>query len=127
MMYTQQEIVDKVWARLNDGTGQALQPFTGESGMPLQVCSYLTDSGIKCAVGIFIPEGHDAQKFEGDVFSLLFQYEKDEVINWMYKHKDLLYKLQSIHDLTSLWDETKFIGIDSFKDVCKDFGLKFPG
>lgn len=37
-------------------------------------CQYLTKDGRKCAVGLFIPDGHIGQTSSGDVISLLNQH-----------------------------------------------------
>lgn len=37
-------------------------------------CQYLTDDGRKCAIGLFIPDGHDAQRINNDVSGLLMDY-----------------------------------------------------
>lgn len=52
--------------------GQALHIY--EDGSKSTVCSYLNTAGQKCAVGCFIPDGHEGQKIEYGVSSLLFKY-----------------------------------------------------
>ena len=38
------------------------------------VCLYLTECNTKCAVGAFIPDGHEAQQSEGDASIILDEY-----------------------------------------------------
>ncbi len=39
-----------------------------------EVCVYLTKDGRKCAVGLFIPDGHNGQRHIGTVSGLLFRF-----------------------------------------------------
>lgn len=38
-------------------------------------CVYLTREGKKCAVGLFIADGHPGQDFHGSVFELVAEYD----------------------------------------------------
>lgn len=38
-------------------------------------CRYLTADGRKCAVGLFIPDGHEAQGYQGAAEDLLARFE----------------------------------------------------
>jgi len=52
------------------------EKFTGKaisnSGAPN--CSYLNSKGQRCAIGLFIPDGHDAQKNANFIVSVLTEY-----------------------------------------------------
>ncbi len=89
--------IDKVLEVIeNDFKGKA---FNEEAGN----CSYLTEEGKKCFVGLFIPDGHEAQSFRGSVGPLLRLYPdlKDLMPT---KDEDALNTLQQIHDETILID-----------------------
>lgn len=60
-------------------------------------CKYLTEDDKKCAIGLFIPDGHEAQDFDGGVSSLLRKYSY--LIPLMpSKDIDKLIKFQKTHD-----------------------------
>jgi hypothetical protein len=128
-----QEIVNRVWERLNDGKGRAgrmrsLYEFAEDSKKYFQ-CEYCDATGNKCAVGIFIPDDHPAQKVIADVSELLMDYGDDEAIAWMIDHEDLLDELQKIHDTEGYWNDKVFNGTGQaqFQYLCKTKDLKFPG
>ena len=66
-------------------------------------CVYLAPSGLKCAIGCLIPDGHDAQNYEGGVTNLLHDHP-DLVLLWdVEKTGDtddmrFLSGLQGLHD-----------------------------
>ncbi len=92
---TAQEVFDRVAERLQDGTGRAQDRLYG-------ACKYLTEDGRKCAVGIFIPDGHDGQKVEGSVGYLL-EICPDLRSGPIGQHRQLLARLQNIHDTSDVW------------------------
>jgi len=59
-------------------------------------CLYLTPDGNKCAVGCFIPDGHEGQSLRGSVHMLLASHRDLE--DSMPLHRDALAELQEIHD-----------------------------
>lgn len=65
-------------------------------------CAYRNDTNTSaCAIGVFIPDGHEALQVQGTVGYLLRRFPRGfahELPTWMYKHKDLLHMLQGIHD-----------------------------
>lgn len=67
------------------------------------VCLYLSHDGSKCAIGVHIPDGHDAQSDLGSVCSVLNTYpdilEKLAVVGEQeVAYIDFWTLLQSIHD-----------------------------
>lgn len=60
-------------------------------------CSYLTDDGRKCFIGLFIPDGHKGQRYAGGYHRLIENYP--ELIDKMpHKNTLLLGRLQAEHD-----------------------------
>ena len=59
-------------------------------------CVYETSNGNRCAVGCFIPDGHEALEFIGGASQLLDEYP--ELLNAMPMELDDLARLQSEHD-----------------------------
>lgn len=114
---TAQEVFDRVVERLFDGTGQAFDRETDS-------CVYLDDNGLKCAVGIFIPDGHKAQAFRGGVPSLRSTFE-DLAAGPIGQHEDLLWSLQAdAHDSVYNWEGTSFTGIFSLQEIAREHGLE---
>lgn len=118
---TPQEIFDTVVARLSDGTGQAKDD--------LGTCKYLDEcTGNKCAVGLFIPDGHDAQNYHGDVEMLVTGYYKggpNELPALIYYNVDLLSRLQRVHDTNVNWFGNTFIGVGPLKGVADEYNLSY--
>jgi len=60
-------------------------------------CVYKTDEGKKCFIGLFIPDGHVAEKFKGSVKGLLYTYPT--LKKYMPSNdKNKLSNLQRVHD-----------------------------
>ena len=51
----------------------------------------------RCVAGAFMPNGHPALKRNSDLALVLQRY--DDLPGWMYEHKQVLFHLQTIHDL----------------------------
>jgi len=62
----------------------------------LQNCAYETADGNRCAVGIFIPDGHPGLKLRDGVEILLEKYS--ELMNVMPLELTALRSLQNLHD-----------------------------
>ena len=116
-----QQIFDKVCERLRDGAGRAVDSNRD--------CLYLHPvSGVKCAVGIFIKEGHKAQKFKGDIYGLLDKYTAKEIFGFELENKEseyLLNKLQYIHDNEYNWDNDEFNNEHTLEHASKKFNLTY--
>lgn len=87
---TKQEVFDKVAEHLLTQNAKAT-----EGGF----CRYKTKSGLKCAVGCLIPDGHPAQSCGGGLSVLLREQRlEDETLRVLVEHQSMLIRLQSIHD-----------------------------
>ena len=64
-------------------------------------CSYLTAEGRKCAVGLLIPDGHDAQKARGDVAAILHDYPDLQGHMPEGSNMRLLLLIQRTHDFNT--------------------------
>lgn len=64
------------------------------------LCQYLTKDGKKCAVGLFIPDGHTAQNSEDRAIVILNQYP--ELSKRMPLNEDQMNKWQKWHDDAAL-------------------------
>ncbi len=60
------------------------------------ICEYLTLDGRKCAVGLFIPNGHDAQHSADGYYGLLQKYPDLNIL--MPLNKIGMNGLQHLHD-----------------------------
>ena len=113
-----QEIINRVYTRLNDGTGRAYDPRTGS-------CCYRTPgTGIPCAVGCLITDGeYNPEMDEGD--STGVWYKIHLFPERLHPHLDLLADLQHVHDCNSSWDDKEFIGHSGMLYVAERHGLTF--
>ena len=123
-MLTKQEVFDKVVARLRDGTGRAVDDYGR--------CCYLTDEGLRCAVGIFIPKNHPCITEGGNVYSIITNYPKngdcdDPLPSEIYAFPKLMSRLQNAHDLAFNWNDYKFNtdGEKELKIIARQFRLKY--
>jgi len=64
----------------------------------VQGCMYRTHDGLRCAVGVLIPDNLYDPEFEGDTADCVIQklFNKD-LADWR-EHKGLLLALQEVHD-----------------------------
>lgn len=62
------------------------------------LCRYRTDSGLRCAIGVLIPDEFYKEEFEdAGVYRLVSNLYALEIADWR-EHEDLLNQLQNIHD-----------------------------
>ena len=76
-------------------------------------CMYLTPEGRKCAIGILLPDGHDAQKARVSAAFLFDDYpDLKQFIPEGMMVRDLL-NIQQVHDHVALmrkeWDHNEFV------------------
>ena len=103
---TKQEIINKI-----------NKEFKGKAVLchEIQECQYLTCDGEKCAIGLFIPEGHRAQESNKDIKHLLEEYP--ELLEYMpSKNINDLLAFQWEHDALCITDS-----IDVQKKILIDF------
>jgi hypothetical protein len=72
------------------------QRCVGDSG----ACTYLNASGNRCAVGYWLPDGHEALSRLGGIRMLADDYPDLAGVAWPDTERgvDLAYKLQDLHD-----------------------------
>ena len=64
----------------------------------VQGCMYRTHDGLRCAVGVLIPDDLYDKVFEGNQSDFVIQELFDEDLADWREHKDILMRLQDIHD-----------------------------
>lgn len=67
-------------------------------------CTYLAADGNKCAVGVFIPDGHVAQEATCYMSTLLLEHPTLE--GYMPLQLEALCQLQSVHDSDAMFDSS---------------------
>ncbi len=119
MTITEQEYFDRACERLRDGTGRAV----GARGK----CEYLTEDGCKCVVGVFIPDGHTAQRSGLSVVSLAERWPRLAGIAWPDTSDGLTLasRLQECHDDKNSWDGSEFIGESVLVDLARRYDLTY--
>lgn len=95
--YTKNTIIEMLSKRT--GKGKAVDKW-GE-------CQYLAPDGNKCAVGVFLPEGHEGQRIRGDIYTLIHIYP--DVEQHMPLEKGAMQMLQATHDTATREDVTSLL------------------
>jgi hypothetical protein len=127
---TQQDIADILWNRFNDGMGQAVNEDRTS-------CVYLTSTGNKCAVGVFLPDDHNVQHFGGNIATLIHLFKRrmagEDWFDFLEKNYSILRSFQMLHDNGRNWDSSgengvylSPIGLEKFQDIIEAYGLKHP-
>ena len=91
--YTRETFLQKI-RQYNDGT--EARTILDVSTL-LGTCRYQAENGNRCAIGCFIPDGHDALNFYGDVSNLLENYP-DLRDHMPFDSLTTLNSLQEVHD-----------------------------
>lgn len=117
--YSEQDFLDAVVLRVRDGRGRAMSQVR-------RSCEYLTKEGLRCAVGLFIPAGHEAQRFNGGLYDLLRVFSD---LPWIEAHRRLLSELQWLHDIPDHWTGTAFnrLGEENLAKIARNHGLTTKG
>lgn len=122
---------------LQDIFDAAWQKFIVEDAPPAVsaqgCCSYLTEDGRKCAVGLCIPDGHKAQTIKDIGFSGLVhpfpELWADDVMGLTFTALDIFQN--SLHDAhtnyTGDWTSSKENREQAYRKVAQDYGLTIPG
>lgn len=125
-MTTKQEFFDKTMAHLASMPHRAMKfnPETNEQ------CAYLSDDGLKCAVGAHLPDGPWQQSF-AMVNGILFEWpesvgtalgitaeNRTEMVGFWID-------LQKLHDTEPNWDSSGFVGWHWARNVADKHGVVF--
>lgn len=70
--------------------------FKGKAMSKTGTCAYAMPDGRKCAVGLFLPDGHEAQGSSHGIFNLLKRYP--DLSPFMPLDTNALLGLQTVHD-----------------------------
>ena len=112
---TKQQIFNKVARHL------LRQRKKAEAG---SICRYRTDDGLKCAVGVLIPNAKYKPEFEGSMIGISDETESDEIrkaAGISERQIDLARALQNVHD-----DYEPEHWRQELADVAHNFGLNWP-
>jgi len=85
--WTKEKILDVIRARKHE------KPAYCDDAMQ---CMYLTKDENKCAAGLFIPDGHEAQKSRNNIVAIMEKYT--DIANIMPLNADPMRDLQLVHD-----------------------------
>jgi hypothetical protein len=91
-----QEIFDTVAVHLFD---------QGQRSVDKRFCRYHNDAGLKCAVGILIPEEEYFPEMDqgNKTIKNLIELYPDKFPDWMSENLGLIQGLQSVHDKQENW------------------------
>src|ERR1700676_2089328 len=97
--FTKAKMIEMINNRMLDHPSRQIRGDGTVSG-----CMYKAGDGNRCAVGVFIPDGHDAENYPSYVNALLIAHPDLE--QFMPLETNALRILQSIHDR-----EDRYVGI----------------
>lgn len=92
------------------------------------VCCYRTEAGLKCAVGVLIPDDvydpvmDDVFTGEGTGIAAMLRKHRDKLPSWFSDNLSLLKQLQIIHDDEYNWSSSVNMKCE-LKMCAKEFGL----
>jgi len=111
---TEQELFDIVFKHLMSQNAKSMMVVEGGFS-----CAYRGKDGLKCAIGILIPDEDYREDMEGLAAQNLLA--KGACLSRLAVHHELLYKLQHIHDygLVGDWDR-------ALRETAVAFGLVGP-
>lgn len=95
-----QEIFDTVATHLFKQGWRAVR------GQAEGVCAYRGVGGLKCAVGVLIPDQLYTEMMEGLTVSGLLDEAEWELPEWMADNQSLLMVLQDAHDVPRNWESS---------------------
>jgi hypothetical protein len=116
---TPQQIFDTVATHLFT-QGQRAMVRDEDADDNTDFCAYRTSDGLKCAVGVLLPDELYVPVMENNsVYSLIRSFH---VPSWFHDHQSLLMRLQEAHDRPASWwttgDMRGYLG-----DVAREFSL----
>jgi len=95
-----QEIFDTVATHLFKQGQRAVR------GQADGLCAYRGEGGLKCAVGVLIPDQLYTEMMEGSTVSGLLDEAEWELPEWMADNQSLLRDLQEAHDTMCNWESS---------------------
>ena len=93
-------------------------------------CMYRSDEGISCAIGTLIDDDKYYEDLEGkaaDAVEVIQVIEKSLDTKLTKSDRDLLCKLQNIHDYASVeswYEELEYLAMLTFAKTLEDLGVK---
>jgi hypothetical protein len=120
---TDQEVFDKVVAHLRSMPRQSSTEVV--NGRPRRICAYRGDAGLKCAIGIFIPDELYVMEMEETTITRLIYFYGITELKGM--KLNTLQRLQSIHDQRGHWTKDGFVGEWSLERLALDNNLSYKG
>jgi len=137
MSLSMQETFDTVVTHLHTQGSPAEITKVNDYGDVRRVCLYLTEDGRKCAIGCLIPDGHTAQRCDGDVeglleehpalFDVLVPFDGREESGLVVRIDEaptptgvlLLDRLQQLHDAEGNWRDNGFAGWARAREIAR--------
>lgn len=92
--FTKQKIIDTIKAKIKGRPSYKTDKNTNRG-----TCLYEDYEGNRCAIGAFIPDGHEALSFIGGVDRLLSSDWYPDLYDYMPLETDALEGLQGVHDM----------------------------
>jgi len=111
---TAQELFDIVFKHLMSQSAKSMMVVEGGFS-----CAYRGKDGLKCGIGILIPDEDYREDMEG--FAVQNLLAKGACLCHLAAHRELLYKLQGIHDEDPVEDWGR-----ALRETAVAFGLVCP-
>jgi hypothetical protein len=126
---TAQMIFNAAWQRfiIEQAPPAVHKPIPSEGYSNRYLCSYLTEDGKKCAVGLCIPDGHPIQQCNTALFYLIAgQY--NHLFNLKESENTLQFELHDslVNSNTGEWTHSLLYRKQAYIEVAKKFSLKVP-
>lgn len=95
--WTKESTIKHIQDNFKGKAAATVDRFPGDpSSGTIEQCRYLMSDGRKCAVGLFIPDGHAGQGITSGFDELVFEHP--ELGNLMPLNHASMYKFQTVHD-----------------------------
>jgi len=92
-------------------------------------CKYRTANGLKCAVGVLIPDAEYSKWMDraGSLHEVIRTAHRNNLmtptIQLMHEHRLLLTSLQEAHDYAALWEDGMVALVHNLRDTAASFNL----
>lgn len=94
--WTKAKMIEHIKANFK---GRAVCELPNKMGVTVPTCMYLTPDGKKCAIGLFVPDGHRLQTYGNPVQASRALHMFPDLIEWMpLANSAGLNELQGVHD-----------------------------